>query len=95
MGGKIPGQELYMADASPLKKNRGAIFFRLKRDYVTTQCSIVSTDFCIHLGEKRPDNHRTSTVFGYVYDGLAVCDAISHLDCNRNHVAISSTGLVG
>ncbi|KAK4020162.1 hypothetical protein OUZ56_002157 [Daphnia magna] len=97
MGGKIPGQELelYMADASPLKKNRGAIFFRLKRDYVTTQCSIVSTDFCIHLGEKRPDNHRTSTVFGYVSDGLAVCDAISHLDCNRNHVAISSTGLVG
>ncbi|KAI9564901.1 hypothetical protein GHT06_008642 [Daphnia sinensis] len=96
MGGKLPGQEvLYMADESPLKKNRGAIFFRLKRDYVKTQCSIVSTDFCIHLGERSPDNHRTSTVFGYVCDGLAVCDAISHMDCNRNHVAISAAGLIG
>lgn len=97
MGGKTMGQEsLYMADASPLRKTRGAIFFRLKRDYVKTQCSIVSTDFCIHLGDESPDNNRTTTVFGYVCDGLAVCDAISYLDCcNRDHVAISSTGLVG
>ncbi|XP_057369747.1 uncharacterized protein LOC130690903 isoform X2 [Daphnia carinata] len=95
MGGKIPGHEImYMADDSPLKKTRGAIFFRLKRDYVKTQCSIVSTDFCIHLGEKSPDNHRTSTVFGYVREGLAVCDAISNMDCHRNHVAIFSAGLI-
>ncbi len=93
MGGRLPGPEsIYMADASPLKKTRGSIFFRLKRDFVKTQCSIVSTDFCIHLGEEMAENYRTSTVFGYVCDGLAVCDAISHMNCDNDHVAVSSAG---
>ncbi len=96
MGGRLSGPEtLYMADPSPFKKTRGAIFFRLKRDYAKTQCSIVSTEFCIHLDEEKPENFRTSTVFGFVCDGLAVCDAISHMDCNKDHVAVSSAGIVG
>ena len=96
MGGRLPGPEtLYMADTSPLKKTRGAIFLRLKRDFVKTQCSIVSTEFCIHLDDEKAENFRTSTVFGYVCDGLAVCDAISHMDCIKDHIAISSAGIVG
>ena len=94
MGGRVPGPEsIYMADASPLKKTRGSIFFRLKRDFVKTQCSIVSTDFCIQLSEEMPDNYRTSTVFGYVCDGLAVADAISHMDCDKDHIAVSAAGV--
>ncbi|KAI9554395.1 hypothetical protein GHT06_019667 [Daphnia sinensis] len=93
-GRRVMGQEsLYMADESPLKKTRGAIFFQLKRDYSLVHCSIVSTDFTIHLDDGKPDNHRTSTVFGYVCDGLAVCDAISHMDCEKDHIAIISAGL--
>ena len=83
-----------MADPSPLKKIRGAIFFRLKRDYVKTQCSIVSTEFCIHLAEESKENHRTSTVFGYVCDGFAVCDAISYMDCSKDHIAIASARIL-
>jgi hypothetical protein len=82
-----------MADSSPLKKIRGSIFFRLKRDYAKTQCSIVSTDFTIHLNDEKADNHRTSTVFGYVCDGLAVCDALSYMDCEKDHVAVCSAGI--
>ncbi|XP_046656234.1 uncharacterized protein LOC124349568 isoform X1 [Daphnia pulicaria] len=96
MGGRVPGPEtLYMADASPLKKMRGAVFFRLKRDFMKSQCSIVATDFCIRLGEDKVEHSRTSTVFGFVCDGLAVCDAISHMDCKKEHVALSSVGIVG
>ena len=96
MGGRVPGQEvLYMADDSPLKKTKGSIFFRLKRDYVKSQCSIVSTDFCIRLGDEKAENSRTSTVFGFVCDGLVVVDAISHIDCDKQHVAITSVGIVG
>lgn len=94
MGGKLPGSEsLFMADQSPLKKTRGAIFLRLKRDYAKTQCSIVSSEFGIHLGDS--EDFKTTTVFGFVCDGLAVCDAISHMNCSRDHIAISSAGVVG
>lgn len=93
-GKRVMGQEsLYMADESPLKKTRGAIFFQLKRDYSLVHCSIVSTDFTIYLDDGKPDNHRTSTVFGYVCDGLAVCDAISHMDCEKDNIAVISAGL--
>jgi cyclophilin family peptidyl-prolyl cis-trans isomerase len=96
MGGRVPGPEtLYMADSSPLKKIRGAVFLRVKRDFMKSQCSIVATDFCIRLGEDKVEHSRTSTVFGFVCDGLAVCDAISHIDCNKEHVAIASVGVVG
>ncbi|KAK4027135.1 hypothetical protein OUZ56_016150 [Daphnia magna] len=94
MGRRVLGQEsLYMADESPLKKTRGAISFQLKRDYALVQCNIVSTDFTIHLDDEKSENHRISTVFGYVCDGLAVCDAISHIDCEKDHIAVCSAGL--
>lgn len=95
MGGRLPGPEsLFMADHSPLKKNRGSIFLRLKRDYSKTQCGIVSSEFGIHLSGE-PEDYKTTTVFGFVCDGLAVCDAISHMNCSRDHIAISSVGIVG
>lgn len=94
MGGKLPGPEsLFMADQSPLKKTRGSIFLRLKRDYAKTQCAIVSSEFCIYLGES--EDYKTNTVFGFVCDGLAVCDAISHMNCSKDHIAIASAGIVG
>ena len=85
-------EEIYMADKSPLKKSRGAIFMRLKRDYTKTQCSIVSTEFCVYLGDDT-SHYRESTVFGFVFEGLAVCDAISHMDCEKDHIAVASAGL--
>ncbi|XP_057375336.1 uncharacterized protein LOC130696265 [Daphnia carinata] len=93
MGRKSRGQDsLYMADESPLKKTRGAISFQLKRDYSLVKCCIVSTDFTIHLDDEKV-NHRTSTVFGYVCDGLAVCDAISHMDYEKDHIVVCAAGL--
>jgi len=97
MGGRVAGnEELYMADRSPLKKVRGAVFLRLKRDYTKTQCSIVSTEFCIQLSDENKGeiHHRESSVFGYISDGLAVCDAMSHMDAQKQHIAISTAGLV-
>jgi hypothetical protein len=96
MGGRVAGnEELYMADRSPLKKVRGAVFLRLKRDYTKTQCSIVSTEFCIQLSENKEEiHHRESSVFGYISDGLAVCDAISHMDAQKQHIAVATAGLV-
>lgn len=94
MGGKVKktAEELYMADRSPLKKTRGAVNLRLKRDYDQVNCCIVSTEFCIQLGDKH-DYHRDSTVFAYVSDGLAICDAMSHIDCKRDNLSISSIEL--
>ena len=97
MGGRVGGpEELYMADRSPLKKFRGAVFLRLKRDFTKIQCSIVSTEFCIQLSDEHKGevHHRESSVFGYISDGLAVCDAISHLDCAKQHIAIATAGLI-
>ena len=81
-----------MADRSPLKKDRGSIFLRLKQDYAKTLAFIVSTEFGIQLDSK-PDNHRDSTCFGFVVDGLAVCDAISFMDCNKDNISISNAGV--
>lgn len=89
MGGRIGGiDEHFVADRSPLKKNRGAIFLRLKQDYTKTNCFIVSSEFCIQLSEDKAGQRKDSTVFGYVSDGIAICDAISHIDYNQDNVAI-------
>ena len=94
MGGRIAGtEELYMADRSPLKKVRGSVFLRLKQDYAKTLCFIVSTEFGIQL-DSNPDKHRDSTCFGYVVDGLAVCDAISFMDCGKDSISISDVGII-
>ena len=94
MGGKTRSNEEYMADKSPLKKTRGAVFMCLKQDYTKTLCAIVSTEFCIYLSDENTVNHAESTVFGYVSEGLAVCDALSHLGPKKDHIAVVKAGLI-
>jgi cyclophilin family peptidyl-prolyl cis-trans isomerase len=94
MGGRLAGpEELYLADRSPLKRTRGAIFMRLKQDLTKTHCFIVSSEFVILLQDQK-EKSRESTVFGSVSDGLAVCDAISHLDLTKDNVNISDAGVI-
>ena len=94
MGGKIQSSSTeYKADPSPLKKTRGAIFMRLKRDFLKEQCSIVSTEFCINLGEQRED-FKTSTVFGHVITGFDVLEDISYMDCYNSHISVESLEVV-
>jgi hypothetical protein len=87
-------EDVYMADRSPLKRTRGAILLRLKRDVTKTHCFIVSSEFFILLQDK-PDPNPESTVFGFVTDGLAVCDNMSLLDFGKDHVTISEAGFFG
>ena len=94
MGGRLAGtEELYLADRSPLKRIRGSIFLRLKQDFTKTNCFIVSSEFIILLQDHKTQS-RESTVFGSVIDGLAVCDAISHLDLTKDNINISDAGVI-
>ena len=89
MGGR---EELYMADRSPLKIKRGSVYLQLKQEHVKTANFIVSTEFAVRLCDDKFDNGRDSTCFGSVVDGLAVCDAISFMDCKKDNISISDAG---
>lgn len=66
---------------------------RLKKDIQQTQCPVVSNEFIIQLNDDRKESTWSSTVFGFITEGLAICDAISHLDPKKDHIAITKTGI--
>lgn len=91
-GGRINGYPEYVADVSPLKRGRGAVFLRLKQDIEQVKCPIVCSDFIIQLNDDKRET-RSTTVFGFVSSGLAICDAVSHLDPMKDHISLSKVGI--
>lgn len=95
MGGTILGEDrLFEAPTSPLTKTRGAVYFSHRRNYLEYCRNIVRTEFGIQLAPETPDTDWASTVFGYVTEGLDLCDYMSQMNCSRKQVVITRAGAI-
>ena len=65
-------EQLYPADQNDLEIKRGAVGMRIQGSEKT-----VKSQFYILLDNKLPSDKLFSYVFGYVTEGLEVCDDIS------------------
>lgn len=84
-----PENALYVADHSSLRERRGAIRMRHRGKcesgvYVLSEFSILCRD--------SPRDSQKTTVFGYVIQGMDVCDRISCLRADHHDIIIESCG---
>ena len=79
----------YLADHSTLEKKRGAI--RMRHRGRCEDGVFVSSEFSV-ICHDHPNNNQMTTVCGYVYKGMEVCDYISRLNYMENDIIKQSCG---
>lgn len=82
----------YPADENELEVRRGAVGMRIQgyRD----EKKLVKSQFYIMLNESGPCDSHFSYVFGYITEGIEVCDAISKRNVAVEKVIVSDLGLI-
>jgi cyclophilin family peptidyl-prolyl cis-trans isomerase len=81
-----------VADRSTLQERKGALRMRL-RGRCNNNGVLVSSEFAILCTDNLTEDKFTN-VFGYVVQGMNICEDISRLDPARNRIGIRSCGIV-
>jgi cyclophilin family peptidyl-prolyl cis-trans isomerase len=80
---------LYAADYNDLEVKRGAVGMRVQ-SFGQNDVHLIGSQFSIAVGPTR--DPLFSHVFGYVVDGLTVCDAICRLDPSKHRIVVTDCG---
>ena len=82
----------FVAKHSSFQERKGALRMRV-RGRCNDNGVLVSSEFAI-LCTDNVTNDPFTTVFGYVVQGLNICEEISRLDPTRNRIGIRSCGII-
>ena len=80
---------LYAADYNDLEVKRGAVAMRVQ-SFAPNDVHLIGSQFSIAVGSTK--DPLVSHVFGYVVEGLTVCDAICRLDPSKHRIVVADCG---